>query len=776
MKNVSSFLKQILGNDRGFSIIQGLAVAAALGGVSLALMQQSKISNQQSRAASTNMAVLELQGQMHNYLLMESACTASLGGPVQAVGNTREIMAISDGTNIVFSKNETYIQKQVRIDDMKFTRDSDNEGTLAVIFNRVGNKDGRGVGGATVRKEYKLNAQFDSNNRLLKCYSDISNAVDDSVKTVIAGICNHDTATPANGLLYDAIYGACQLTEMASTPLVTPCPGDEAIVQITYDANTRQYSRICGATYKIPPTCADNSLLRRRSDGSFDCVNPTCTNGLFQGLDGNGAPICISCGQGQSVVAVNGVWKCTSISCTQPNTYFTGLNPQGDPICNSLVEASACTSGGQLSVTSGGQVKFQCCTANCSDSGNICSGAVYNASNGCGVCSGTKAPECSDASSHCQGSYPSTNGCGNCNGTKLPQNGVWGDWTATSEFRPKEGAVCSCDTRTVAQERKYVRTCAQPQCGGVACSGETEQWLDTGAAVACNPSGCTPSGKCTGWGYASNNNMFMSGSPDTGSCETYRYQYLDIQTATFKRGNIYSLTQGRTYSAEALAGDTPRSVLDRIAAKINSSPATSSGACGSKPNSATVVSANRLQYRVQYQHSTAPSSSYSCNISDENECKSTPGCTWDTTSANVCVGWNYTVKAGSCNGSYSQPACVWNGTSMDPGYGSSGYSGGGYSSGYSGGYSGGSSGGSNEQCQYGYDTQAECSSSEAQQKGCYWGTVSQQCYAGSQTECNARPGCSWQAYPDIHRSCTSNTYESGCKSPEAAAACSWIPR
>ena len=495
MKNVCSFLKQILGNDRGFSIIQGLALAATLGGVSLALMQQNKISNQQSRAASTSMAVLDMQGQLQNYLLIKNACSNSLrpNGALQTNGANKQVLSIKNESDAdVFLRGSTYLQNQVQIEEMIFTRSTDTTGVLAVTFNRVGNKDGRGLGSAKVRKEFPINAKWDATNgQLVECYSDLNDAVEIAVSGVLAGLCSEDpTATP-NGLFFDATTQFCQLRELAAPPLVTACPADQAIVQISYDLNTRQYTSVCQAGYDFDKlNCSNDSLIRRRSDGKFDCVKPTCGNGIFQGLDGNGAAICLGCGNGQAAVFANGAWRCSNLSCTEPNKYFTGIDSQGSAICANLVEGSNCGAGGKLEVVGNGSVKFSCCTPACTPQSAQCSGTVYPSTNGCGACYGTKPVDCSQASNYCAGSsYTPGDGCGSCAGTKPAQPGVWSNWAPTEEYRITSGATCDCSANKIAQERKFTRSCTQPTCGGAACSGDNETWMD-GGSQACAPNSC----------------------------------------------------------------------------------------------------------------------------------------------------------------------------------------------------------------------------------------------------------------------------------------------
>src|SRR5690606_2950996 len=85
---------------------------------------------------------------------------------------------------------------------------------------------------------------------------------------------------------------------------------------------------------------------------------------------------------------------------------------------------------------------------------------------------------------------------------------------------------------------------------------------------------------------------------------------------------------------------------------------------------------------------------------------------------------------------------------------------------------GGGSGGSDPGCGYKYIDEQSCRSSAAVSDGCYWGNKQETCYASGPAQCSSLGGgCRWTSYPDLHRSCTSVNYQSGC-----TGVCTWGPR
>ncbi len=113
--------------------------------------------------------------------------------------------------------------------------------------------------------------------------------------------------------------------------------------------------------------------------------------------------------------------SCIGAGCTcpeqpsKPNGYVSG----GCCVASDNCAATTCTGStcnGGCGTTWGGTLG-----ANCgSESNQHCEGSTYTAPNGCGTCTGTKAPSCADPATVCDGvGINSSNGCGTCaSGTK----------------------------------------------------------------------------------------------------------------------------------------------------------------------------------------------------------------------------------------------------------------------------------------------------------------------------------------------------------------------
>jgi hypothetical protein len=334
----------------------------------------------------------------------------------------------------------------------------------------------------------------------------------------------------------------------------------------------------------------------------------------------------------------------------------------------------------------------------------------------------------------CNGVNAGSDNCGNtCGNGTLVVNGNWSAWGAWGAWGP-----CS----VLGQTRSRSRTCTDPppSCGGATCPG---------SATEDETQACALPGKCQGSGSDPSLWIIGTNTPGNPCTNLYRYQDFSVDPSKFAVGNIYSITRGQTVSVEALPGDTPLTMLNRLATSINGANISASGSCSSfSYNYATVIAPNTIRHRVQYQHVAGVDASRSCNGLLEAACNSTLGCNWNTTGPSICTGLNHTVPQGTCNGTYYISACKWDG------FGTAG---------------------SNDVCYYSYSTQADCDATPYS-LGCRWGPTPMTCYASTQAACLALGGggCSWQTYPSIHRSCTQTYYgESTCNSYNPP--CTWTP-
>src|SRR5690606_30246047 len=137
---------------------------------------------------------------------------------------------------------------------------------------------------------YNLNINWNAANRVVDCYSGVNNSIDDAVEEVINQTCPPGMAP--NGLF--GVGAGCDAIPQIqpSTPAQNyvpvnanlTCANDEGFVGLDFNPTTQKYEKRCLRVYNFDTaSCAPDQLLRRRSNGQFDCVRPRCpsTNQIF---------------------------------------------------------------------------------------------------------------------------------------------------------------------------------------------------------------------------------------------------------------------------------------------------------------------------------------------------------------------------------------------------------------------------------------------------------------------------------------------------------------
>lgn len=389
---------------------------------------------------------------------------------------------------------------------------------------------------------------------------------------------------------------------------------------------------------------------------------------------------------------------------------FEGGANRGDIACRKMVAEKTCELGqdAQLVVLDSGEITMECSSSSPTYSRYLCS------TNGSWVLQDTNT---------CSGG--ATAGCSG--GTSVSGDEVCCD--------ASPGAICQGDPPTCGTGGGIPVSClSDADCGRDAtCEGEVI---------------VSSGGACSGSFRGSSGDMFPltnTSEVNPGGCKSAsRTQTFTINTSDFKVGNIYSVTLGRSFVEIVRSGDTPQSVVQKIANKVNAEtwPERQLVTCAignpAWPPRA-VTSSNRISITLDWQHQFGSQGIGSCRDFNETACSSASGCSWTT--GNICTGGTYTVPSGSCYGSYT--------------YSAQGCSDGGFSSG-----SGGGGG-----CQY-QSSQSSCESA-----GCLWGPINETrtCYGGTRSQCLANSGCRWHDHGDEPKNCEM-TYESMCTS---ANNCSW---
>lgn len=506
-------MKMNMLTQKGFSMLQALMLAGAIGGASLVALKQSQTTNKQIRSNQAELAVDELTNQIQSALLNIESCTNSFQGLNVSPNGFKAPEEIKTADNkVLFRTGVNYLNNEVALNWIRLARGTDDSAVVSFEVQRVGIKDGRGIGGDRIRKSVTIHGRWSTGNDLLSCYANDGASVDQAVEATLNRLCSDG----ANGLFRLNGKG-CETVPQISTgsgdpnlgvtrfdpvDTVLSCGPNEVLTGININPTTGVLEKVCGAAVIIPQSCPNNSLIRMNSDGSMSCVTAACPTGsVFNGIQANGSPNCLACPAGSTIVKKAGGWECQTLSCPA-GTRFLGLDSNGNISCSPLaiVEGSSnepyCRTGGKI-VLKNGLLSMECSPPDCSDSGTQCQGVSYMGVSG--MCVGTKVGNCNAASNYCVGTtFLDSAGCGSCSGTKGPKNGVWTSYTATTETRVKPGATCyapsappyTCALGTLQIQKKYRRLCLAAECGGSPCVGDSEEWRDEGTQECWT--GCGP--------------------------------------------------------------------------------------------------------------------------------------------------------------------------------------------------------------------------------------------------------------------------------------------
>ena len=536
---MKDFFAKFISGQRGFSLVQTLVGAGIIGGLSLVAAQLTKQGTDNKLVADANYGIIDLTGRIQTLVSNNSSCTQSFTPYSVAPNGTVNISALKNTTgNDVYAVNGKYSENKVRINGMTFTRTAKNS-VLSVTMEKL--IAGKTNAPSLIKKDFFINAEW-TGNTLASCASDITNFIDTVAAEALSQACPDAASTSAEGLVKDG--DKCKANfQMRTDVNALRCPAEQTIVGLEWNSTTKIYKPVCKMIFAVNPndpadvmpTCAVNEVLKR-TGGKFVCVSLNCPvpGQVPTGMDlATGKMNCFGCSAGQYLVSTASGWTCANSMCVNSKNnsqeFFVGFSETGTAVCNKLIDATGqCSSGANLKVGADGKIALDCCTANCSNAANECSGVAFASSNSCGSCVGTKPADCSNASNFCVGTtnpagngcgtcpgtkpadcsnnglvcngltYSSSNGCGTCTGSKAATNATWSPtWTATSTYQAKAGSTCSntCGAGTQPAQRKYTRACNNDEdCGGSTCVGPSEEWRDEGT-IACT--GSTTCSTCT---------------------------------------------------------------------------------------------------------------------------------------------------------------------------------------------------------------------------------------------------------------------------------------
>lgn len=503
---MKGLLKNIFRGQKGISLVEVMIAAGVMGGVTLMLTNVMKTTNVVQKTADANTQYMQTLAQIQSLVQNETFCGENFTNPPQIVrmNEFRAFTELKGAKGRQILKAGTMLGgTRLRINSMGLQRNA-NETLFVINFEKVadvGKKAESVSGGQLITKSFPINAEYDEADTIKSCKSDVRNHIEEATNEAIEQMCGKGGD---KRLVYNPDTKTCEALAQFGDGEECADSG-HALQKVGYINNGElTYKFECVATYAIPD-CGPGEFLRRDEnanpgeEGEYTCAKNTCgPNEVFTGFDASGNTQCFRCNNGSIPVYTNArEWACEDLSCKPaaggPPVYMAGIDSNGKPICRNLIEGdNDCPQGGQLAVNANGAVTFQCCQAICADAHLKCQGHTYEASNGCGFCTGTKAADCSDSNMYCSTvTYKSKDGCGICTGTRGIEAPQWVGWEATNDWRDKPGTACLA-SGTIPTQRKYKGICnADTTCGSATCTGPSEQWRDEGSRD------CTPTTSCS---------------------------------------------------------------------------------------------------------------------------------------------------------------------------------------------------------------------------------------------------------------------------------------
>jgi hypothetical protein len=354
-------LRKILSSQTGFSIIQGMMLAAAVAGmayVGTKLTTDQKLAQKGSESKSR---VEQLHAMIYSVMQNKDHCTRTFGlaGIVPAASscfkappatvtsctdmvNSPGVLWTKDSTaaNPVFKvkalsgaydSTRVYMNNTVTINEVQinFPSNLSNHADMRILYGKLDSTDvtartGKGFGSKTVAKTIKLKIQRNTTtNAFESCYAVDESENQDMVKDFCEGLgADNNPATP-NLFQWDAIHQKCVLTD-------SECPSGQIFTG--FDSNGQ---RLCYAIQdwmdfselidSSDSTCnaATSTDVRFVVTGSkvkIQCAAPPCTptcpsapaSAICTGYNGGGGND--GCGD-----------LCPIVSGTNPNTCASGL-------------------------------------------------------------------------------------------------------------------------------------------------------------------------------------------------------------------------------------------------------------------------------------------------------------------------------------------------------------------------------------------------------------------------------------------------------------------
>lgn len=286
-------------NEAGMSMVNVMMAAAMMGGLALVVAQLGKNSNQVVKSTKTSTEINAFYNNMEQIFLKSHSCIAtfnypsSLAFPVNVKVPVPSIYTDypelnPDGSIISHHYNEKFIAaspptvtknyigpSRVYISEIYASRVDNNTLTLVFKLNR-----GTHSKPNIVEKKIELAVQFNPDNTVKNCFSQLDGAVQTAVINAREEACKdidpNATWTPATGCVLSDAYKKQifedGLSQMNSTPVYTTQAGllstTAPVVKVRCTLNHKRCSRT--NAQDCTPSCPSGYFNAGRASGRYD--------------------------------------------------------------------------------------------------------------------------------------------------------------------------------------------------------------------------------------------------------------------------------------------------------------------------------------------------------------------------------------------------------------------------------------------------------------------------------------------------------------------------
>jgi hypothetical protein len=188
----------------GFSIVQVLIAVAMAGGLALTIAKLGQEQSKISKTSSNNLDLSEVSNRVLRYMSKTETCTATLGNLPILAGQTKPIIEIKnkEGAILISSqennpKNKIGGLKLKKIELIRGTGNLDDVLEFVVYLQKVNTTTSYGQD--EIKKTFELSAKFDSDSKIVKCFTAMDGAVEAACESLGGALVNSDCVFNNNG-------------------------------------------------------------------------------------------------------------------------------------------------------------------------------------------------------------------------------------------------------------------------------------------------------------------------------------------------------------------------------------------------------------------------------------------------------------------------------------------------------------------------------------------------------------------------------------------------